>query len=161
MAFHQPTKNPVVTCKYGTKGGVWQCSHHTGTDYKGDYGDPVFAVAGGKVIHANRMGGWGLAYGIHVIIETEGAVEGKLQTLYAHLSHVNLPVIGKGIVKAGDIIGYIGSTGTKSSGPHLHLEMRLAPFLYNNKCIDPESVIKLSAAKPPAKAPAKKPAKKP
>ena len=157
MAFHKPTNNPVVTNKYGVKNARYQCGHHTGTDYAGKAGDPVYAVAGGKVIHANRMGGWGLAYGIHIIIETEGAIEGKLQTLYAHLSQINLPVIGKGIVKAGDLIGFIGSTGTNSSGPHLHLEMRVVPFLYNNKCIDPESVIKLSAAKPPAKKPVKKP----
>jgi hypothetical protein len=166
MAFHKPTKTGEVTCKFGTKGGVWQAGFHTGTDYAGNYGDPVYAVAGGKVIHANRMGGWGLAYGIHVIIETEGVAPGKLQTLYAHLAYVNLAVIGKGKVEAGDIIGYIGSTGTKSSGPHLHLEMRVAPFLYNNKCIDPETVIKLSgvggiAKKPSPKPPAKKPATKP
>jgi murein DD-endopeptidase MepM/ murein hydrolase activator NlpD len=83
------------------------------------------------------MNGWGLSYGIHIIIESEGVVEGKLQTLYAHLSYVNLEVIGKGTVKAGDVIGYVGSTGTNSTGPHLHLEMRVSPFLYNNKCIDP------------------------
>lgn len=155
MAFHAPTKSNQVTCKYHTKGAVWAAGYHTGTDYAGRYGDPVFAVAGGTVIHANRMGGWGIAYGIHVIIETEGVVEGKLQTMYAHLSHVNLEVISKGKVKAGDIIGFVGSSGTKSSGPHLHLEMRVAPFMYDNKTLDPESVIKLS--KPPAKKPVKKP----
>lgn len=155
MPFHKPTNNPVVTCKYGTKGDVWQCGHHTGTDYAGKAGDPVYAVAGGKVIHANRMGGWGLAYGIHVIIETEGLKEGKLQTAYCHLSHVNLPVIGKGIVKAGDIIGFIGATGTTASGPHLHLEMRTAPFLYDNKTLNPELVMKPIG--PVKKAPAKKP----
>jgi murein DD-endopeptidase MepM/ murein hydrolase activator NlpD len=154
MAFHKPTNSNKVTCAYHTKGSVWQAGHHTGTDYAGDYGDPVYAVAGGTVIHANRMGGWGLAYGIHVIIESEGVVEGKLQTLYAHLAYVNLEVIGKGKVKAGDIIGYVGSTGTRSSGPHLHLEMRVAPFLYDNKTLNPESVIKLSTVpvkKPPVK----------
>jgi murein DD-endopeptidase MepM/ murein hydrolase activator NlpD len=151
MAFHKPTNSNTVTCKYGTKGARWMCGHHTGTDYAGNAGDPVYAVAGGKVVHANRMNGWGLSYGIHIIIESEGVVEGKLQTLYAHLSYVNLEVIGKGTVKAGDVIGYVGSTGTNSTGPHLHLEMRVAPFLYNNKCIDPESVIKLST--PPVKKP--------
>ena len=139
---HLPTDSGVVTCKYGTKGGVWQAGWHTGTDYKGNAGDPVYAVAGGEVIFANRMGGWGLAYGIHVIIETEGVLPTKLQTAYCHLSYINLAVIGKGKVKAGDVIGYVGSSGTKSTGPHLHLEMRTHPFDYVNKTIDPESLYK-------------------
>lgn len=161
MAFHKPTKDAVVTCKYGTKGARWQCGHHTGTDYAGKYGDPVYAVAGGTIIHSNRMGGWGISYGIHIIIETEGLVQGKLQTLYAHLSHVNLPVVAKGKVQAGDLIGFVGSSGTNASGPHLHLEMRVAPFLYNNKCLDPESVLALGAKAPAKKPPAKKVVKKP
>jgi murein DD-endopeptidase MepM/ murein hydrolase activator NlpD len=153
MAFHKPTDSNKITCAYHTKGARWAAGHHTGTDYEGSYGDPVYAVAGGKVVHANRMGGWGIAYGIHIIIESEGVIEGKLQTLYAHLSHVNLEVIGKGVVKAGDIIGFIGASGN-ANGPHLHLEMRVAPFLYDNKTLNPESVIKLAnipVKKPPVK----------
>ena len=159
MAFHAPTKSNTVTCKYHVKGSHWMAGYHTGTDYAGKYGDPIYAVAGGKVIHANRMGGWGIGYGIHVIIETEGVVEGKLQTAYCHMSHVNLEVIAKGVVKSGDIIGFVGASGN-TTGPHLHLEMRVSPFMYDNKTLDPESVIKL-ASKPPVKAPAKKPVKKP
>ena len=150
--FHKPTNSAKVTCKFGTKGGRWQAGFHTGTDYYGQAGDPVYAIAGGKILHANRMGGWGLSYGIHVIIESEGTSVGTIQTLYAHLSHVNLKVIAKGKVEAGDIIGFVGSTGTNTSGPHLHLEVRKAPYLYNNKVIDPESLFK-----PVAKKPAKKP----
>lgn len=143
MALTQkPTKTGVVTCKYGTKGGRWAAGFHTGTDYKGNAGDPVYAVAGGEVIFANRMGGWGLSYGIHVIIATEGAIDKELRVVYCHLSYVNLAVIGKGKVKAGDIIGYVGSSGTNSSGPHLHLEVRTSPFDYNNKTIDPETLYK-------------------
>lgn len=159
MAFHKPTNTNEVTCAYHTKGSRWMAGYHTGTDYAGKPGDPIYAVAGGKVIHANRMGGWGLGYGIHVIIETEGITEGKVQTAYCHMSYVNLEVIAKGVVKAGDVIGYIGATGNVT-GPHLHLEMRVAPFLYDNKTLNPESVIKL--ATPVKKAPpAKKPVKKP
>lgn len=153
MGFHQPTKSGKVTCKFGTKGARWQAGYHTGTDYAGNAGDPVFAIAGGKVLHANRMGGWGLSYGIHIVIESEGTPEGTIQTLYAHLSHVNLKVIGTGKVAAGDIIGFIGATGTNASGPHLHLEVRKAPYLYANKVLDPEKVIKPAPAKKPAKKP--------
>jgi len=146
MPFHKPTKTGEVTCAYGTK-GPWAAGHHTGTDYAGKPGEPIYAVAGGKVVHANRMGGWGLAYGIHVIIETEGLPVGTLHTAYCHMSYVNLEVISKGKVEAGQIIGYIGSTGN-AKGPHLHLEMRTSPFLYDNKTHNPDAIIN---PKPPAK----------
>jgi len=151
MTIHKPTRYPVITCAYGVKGHAWAAGHHTGTDFQGQFGDPVFAVAGGEIIHSGRMHGWGLAYGVHVIIESEGVVQGKLQTLYAHLAHVNLDVVGKGKVKAGDIIGYIGASGNAPTGPHLHLEMRVSPFLYDNKTIDPESVLKLAKPALPIK----------
>jgi murein DD-endopeptidase MepM/ murein hydrolase activator NlpD len=142
MALTQkPTKTGVVTCKYGTKGGSWAAGHHTGTDYAAHAGDPIYAVAGGEVIFANRMGGWGLAYGIHVIIKTEGVLDKELRIAYCHLSYFNLAVIGKGKVKAGDIIGYAGASGN-ANGVHLHLEARTAPFDYDNKTIDPESLYK-------------------
>ena len=142
MALTQkPTKTGVVTCKYGTKGGRWAAGYHTGTDYAGHAGDPVYAVAGGEVIFANRMGGWGLAYGIHVIIKTEGALDKELRIAYCHLSYVNLAVIGKGKVKAGDIIGYAGATGN-AFGVHLHLEARTSPFGYNDKTINIETLYK-------------------
>lgn len=142
MALTQkPTKTGTITCAYGVKGGSWAAGHHTGTDYAAKAGDPIYAVAGGEVIFASRMGGWGLAYGIHVIIETEGVLATKLQTAYCHLSYVNLAVIGKGKVKAGDIIGYAGASGN-ANGVHLHLEMRTHPFDYANKTLDPASLYK-------------------
>lgn len=157
MSFHKPTNTAEVTCAYGVKGPRWAAGHHTGTDYAGQPGDPVYAVTGGKIVHANRMGGWGLAYGIHVIIESEGPVLGTLHTAYCHLSYVNLAVISKGKVEAGQIIGYVGSSGN-ATAPHLHLEMRTSPFLYDNKTHNPEAVMKPSLAKKPA---SKKVAKKP
>jgi murein DD-endopeptidase MepM/ murein hydrolase activator NlpD len=152
MAFHKPTKTGIVTCAYGTPGATWAAGKHTGTDYAGQPGDIVYAVAGGEVVHASRMGGWGIAYGIHVIIRTEGLKYGTVHTAYCHLSHVNLDIIGKGKVEAGDIIGYVGMTGN-TKAPHLHLEMRTSPFLYNNDTLNPELVL---ANKPPAKKVAKK-----
>jgi murein DD-endopeptidase MepM/ murein hydrolase activator NlpD len=51
------------------------------------------------------------------------------ETLYAHMSHVSVRVGEK--VKRGQIIGYVGNTGT-STGPHLHYEV-----LKNGEKVDP------------------------
>jgi len=51
------------------------------------------------------------------------------KTLYGHLSKIK--VKPQQIVKAGEVIGYVGSTG-RSTGPHLHYEIQL-----NGKYLDP------------------------
>jgi murein DD-endopeptidase MepM/ murein hydrolase activator NlpD len=54
---------------------------------------------------------------------------GQIQTRYAHMSRLN---VAKGQrVRKGDIIGFIGSTG-RSTGPHLHYEVRIA-----NEAVNP------------------------
>ena len=59
------------------------------------------------------------SYGLYVAIE-HGA---ELQTRYAHMSRIAVAAGQR--VKKGDIIGYVGSTG-RSTGPHLHYEVRIA-----------------------------------
>lgn len=146
---HNPTKNPKVTCAYGTKnhgGIVWQAGHHTGTDFAADYDDPIYAVLGGQIIHIGQFGGWGLSYGIHVLVKSGDLIIG-----YCHLSSVNLKNVQDNILKEGEIIGYAGASG-KASGVHLHLEVRQAPYLYNNKTIDPMTLFKHPSSKPAKKA---------
>ena len=136
---HKPTDNPKVTCKFGTKNHghiVWQAGYHTGTDYAAKSGDNVYAVLDGEIIHVGRFGGWGVAYGIHIIIKS-----GKQHIGYCHLSEVNLKVAQKKHIKAGEIIGFAGASG-HATGVHLHLEVRENPWLYANKCIDPETLFK-------------------
>lgn len=136
---HKPVDNPKVTCKYGTKNHgniVWQAGYHTGTDYAANYGDNVYSVLDGEIIHVGRFGGWGVAYGIHVIVKS-----GDKHIAYCHLSELNLKVVQKRHIKAGEIIGYAGASG-HAHGVHLHLEVRTAPYLYANKCIDPETLFK-------------------
>lgn len=144
---HKPTDKAIVTCKFGTKNHgkiVWQAGWHTGTDYAAAYGDNIYAVEDGEIVHVGRFHGWGNAYGIHVIIKS-----GKYQIAYCHLSELNLKVVQKKHIKAGEIIGYAGASGTTNGGVHLHLEVREAPFLYANKVIDPETLFK--PTKPPVK----------
>ena len=88
-------------------------SRHEGLDFAGPMRTPVHATAPGTVVHA----GWRGAFGNLVEIEHEFG----LTTRYAHLSGVDVAV-GE-TVAYGDRVGMIGSTG-RSSGPHLHYEVR-------------------------------------
>ena len=155
---HKPTEKPVVTCKYGTKNHgniVWAAGYHTGTDYAAEYDDPIFAVMEGQIIHIGRFGGWGPAYGIHVLVQTGDTVIG-----YCHLSSVNLKNVQDHKLKEGEIIGYAGASG-KAHGVHLHLEARKAPYRYAVDTIDPETLFSHPSHKPVKKAPAKKASPKP
>lgn len=87
---------------------------HTGWDMNAGCGAPIVAAASGRVFLSDWKGG----YGITVMIDHGGG----LSTLYAHQSGV---AVGYGAqVSAGDVIGYIGSTGV-STACHLHFEVRV------------------------------------
>jgi murein DD-endopeptidase MepM/ murein hydrolase activator NlpD len=88
---------------------------HTGADLSAGSGTPIHACRGGVVVIAGAQGGYGNA----VVIDDGGG----MGTLYAHQSR--LAVSAGDTVKAGDVIGYVGSTGM-STGPHLHFEVRLS-----------------------------------
>ena len=99
--------NQYRTGKYGRN------KNHSGIDYAASTGTPVYAVREGT-IQPTSMDSDG--YGNYVQIQhTDGA-----QSLYAHLSE---KVRSSGHVRAGDLIGKVGSTGN-STGPHLHFEVR-------------------------------------
>lgn len=89
---------------------------HRGVDYAADSGTPVIATGNGRVQRAGRHGG----YGNRIIIEHAG----RYSTLYAHLSKYARGVRAGARVKQGQIIGYVGMTGT-ATGPHLHYEFRV------------------------------------
>ncbi|MEZ5744230.1 MAG: M23 family metallopeptidase [Sphingomonadaceae bacterium] len=97
---------------------------HSGVDYRGGYGTPIQAVSDGVVQMAGRNGG----YGKYVRIQHPNG----LGTGYAHMSRI---AVSSGTrVSAGQVIGYIGSTGL-STGPHLHFEV-----YRGGRKIDPLSV---------------------
>jgi len=80
------------------------------------------ASAAGEVIIA-REGGYNGGYGSYVVVRHDNGT----QTLYAHMSQVDA-YSGQEVAQ-GQVIGYVGSTG-RSTGPHLHFEIRGAknPF---------------------------------
>lgn len=86
---------------------------HTGVDIDGEWGESVGASMAGTVSFVGVKRGYG-----NVIIVDHGQ---GLSTYYAHLSSMAVSV-GQ-TVAAGQTIGFIGSTG-RSSGPHLHYELR-------------------------------------
>ena len=94
---------------------------HSGLDIAASAGTPILAANGGPVLYAG-WNSWG--YGNTVVIG-----HGPFSTLYGHMS--SLAVACGNTVSAGQVIGYVGSTGN-SSGPHLHLEVR-----YQNQPQDP------------------------
>jgi murein DD-endopeptidase MepM/ murein hydrolase activator NlpD len=106
----------VLTSGYGPRWGRM----HTGIDISAPGGTPVSAAAGGTVIIAGWMGGYG-----NLIVVDHG---GGLATAYAHLSAI---YVGGGAVSQGQSIGAVGSTGN-STGNHLHFEVRV-----NGSPVDP------------------------
>lgn len=89
-------------------------TNHFGVDFAGREGNAVFAVDNGVVVYAG-WNDWG--YGNVVVIDHGNG----WQSLYAHLSAYNVDC--GSYVYQGSVIGAVGSTG-KSSGPHLHFELR-------------------------------------
>jgi murein DD-endopeptidase MepM/ murein hydrolase activator NlpD len=88
---------------------------HKGLDIAAPYGTNIYAAAQGKV---TRVGNKSDGYGIAIFItNSDGNV-----TVYAHMSSTANIVVGDTVV-AGQLIGYVGSTGN-STGNHLHFEVR-------------------------------------
>lgn len=148
----KPLESIRVTCEYGRTGHAWRCGHHTGIDLAASRGTETFAAQNARVIFAGRHGGWGAAYGIHVVLE----LADKTRLAYCHLDALDLKSLKDKRVKAGDRIGWTGATGN-CFGPHLHLEQREAPFRYGQDDIDPTNTLNLDEpAKPSKPAPVKK-----
>jgi murein DD-endopeptidase MepM/ murein hydrolase activator NlpD len=88
---------------------------HQGVDFAAPTGTPVFAAGEGRVAFAGTRGG----YGTTVIVNHTGGIS----TLYAHLSAIQRGLRPGSLVRQGQVIGRVGSTGM-STGPHLHFEVR-------------------------------------
>lgn len=122
-----PVKDVRISAEFGVPGS-WAAGKHTGTDFAIPVGTPVHATKGGRVVFSG-WGGYGSAYGLHVIVSVRTRTGRERRVLYAHLSS---SAVRQGErIKFGDLIGKSGNTG-RSTGPHLHYEERVAPFGYFN-----------------------------
>ena len=101
---------------------------HSGIDFRGPIGTPIYATADGVVVTAQYSGG----YGQKVVIDHGYGHS----TLYAHMSAIAVDVGDQ--VKRGDNIGALGNTG-RSSGPHLHYEIHR-----DNKAVNPRHYLRLN-----------------
>ena len=123
-SYHYPYIGRI-TSRYGPRRG----RAHQGLDISLKTGDPIYATFDGKVRFSKAAGN----YGNLVIIRHNNGLE----TYYAHLSQRDVEV-GDWVV-AGQQIGLGGSTG-RSTGPHLHYEVR-----YKGQSFDPERIIDFSS----------------
>lgn len=122
-SYHYPYIGRI-TSRYGPRRG----RAHQGLDLGLKTGDPIYATFDGKVRISKAAGDYG---NLVVIRHNNG-----LETYYAHLSQRDVEV-GDWVV-AGQQIGLGGSTG-RSTGPHLHFEVR-----YKGQSFDPERIIDFS-----------------
>ena len=122
-----PSRNPLDGARMSS--GYGMRTHpvlggrrgHKGIDLAGPTGTPIYATADGVVSRAD----WFSSYGLYVSLEHGGS----LQTRYGHMSRLNVAAGQR--VRKGEIIGYVGSTG-RSTGPHLHYEVRV-----NGEAVNP------------------------
>jgi murein DD-endopeptidase MepM/ murein hydrolase activator NlpD len=98
---------------------------HNGVDFAGKQGADVVSVAAGVVVHAGSRNGYGK------MVEVNHG--GGFSTRYGH--HQELFVKAGDIVKKGQIVGLMGSSG-RSTGPHVHFEV-----YKNGRAVDPSSYI--------------------
>ena len=104
-----------ITSGYGMRNDPFtgMPTMHRGVDFAGQVGTPLYAVAPGRVVQSGNRFGYGNT------VEIDNGL--GFTTLYAHLSEIN---VKRGDwVKVGDVIGLGGSSG-RSTGPHLHYEIR-------------------------------------
>lgn len=122
MDFCFPMKKITVNSKYGPRSG----RYHNGIDLALKVGDTIYAMFSGKVRYAKYNEG---GFGNLVILRHFNGLE----TFYAHLS--KFLVAPNQDVKVGDPIALGGNTG-RSTGPHLHMEVR-----FYEAAINPEEII--------------------
>jgi murein DD-endopeptidase MepM/ murein hydrolase activator NlpD len=111
-----PITNYVFTSAFGVRSDPFRGSAamHAGVDLSAAHGSPIYATADGVVDRAEWFGGYGN------MVEID---HGKgIATRYGHMSRIAAK--SGETVKRGDLIGYVGSTG-RSTGPHLHYEVRI------------------------------------
>ena len=123
LRFRRPLNGLYrISSGYGRR----RMDFHTRIDFAAPTGTPVLAAADGWAARKTATG-----YGNYVVV----AHANGFSSIYAHLSRFNIPAGTRIEVKAGQVIGYVGSTG-RSTGPHLHFEIRA-----NNRHLNPRPLL--------------------
>lgn len=111
---------------------------HLGIDFAARRGTPVMAAGSGTIVYSKRMGSYG---NLIKIRHSDG-----YETRYAHLKAFRRGIHRGKRVKKGQVIGYVGTTG-RSTGPHLHFELRK-----HGRAINPLRVVQITTKKLSGKA---------
>jgi murein DD-endopeptidase MepM/ murein hydrolase activator NlpD len=132
----QPNLWPVdghITGSFGSRSDPFngEGAYHVGVDISTDYGTAVIAPADGAVIFADFMSG----YGRLVVVQHSNGIS----TRYGHLS--GFTVAAGQHIRRGDLLGYVGLSG-RSTGPHLHYEVRL-----NGNPVNPHNYLPMTVAR--------------
>lgn len=117
IAFHEPVPGRAVVSPFGLRQLPWEEGGrlHAGLDIQAQHGEPIRAAADGVVVSAGQNS----TYGRYVALKhAEG-----LTSFYAHMGSIGAGLTPGRALKAGDVLGQIGSSGA-STGPHLHFEIR-------------------------------------
>ena len=109
----------IITSRFGAGSSIRRSSH-TGLDIATSTGTPIVAAASGTV----TFSGWKGSYGNMIVITHSNGI----QTYYGHCRKLYVSAGAK--VSQGQTIAAVGSTGN-STGPHLHLEVRVNGVAYN------------------------------
>jgi murein DD-endopeptidase MepM/ murein hydrolase activator NlpD len=128
LPLSRPINGAPITSGYGARMDPFlgRPAMHTGVDFRAASGFPARVTAGGTVITAEYTGGYGN------MVEVDHG--NGISTRYGHLSEIDVTV-GQ-VVAKNAIVGRTGSTG-RSTGPHLHYEVRV-----DGAAIDPMAYIK-------------------
>ncbi|WP_342226053.1 M23 family metallopeptidase [Rickettsia endosymbiont of Urophora cardui] len=123
-----PLKVIKVSSQYGIRKHpvLGYTKMHKGVDFAAPTGTPIYSAGNGVITEI----GWKSGYGKFIQIKHSGT----LSTAYAHASNFAKGLKVGSLVKQGDIIAYVGSTG-RATGPHLHYEVKI-----DGKHVNPMSV---------------------
>ena len=122
-------RTPVQGARLSSKFGVRKhpilgySKMHRGVDFAAKRGTPIMAAGDGRITFAGRNGSFGRFVEIKHL--------NNFKTRYAHLYKFSKGIKKGKVVKQGDIIGFVGTSG-RSTGPHLHYEVK-----HKNRTINP------------------------
>jgi murein DD-endopeptidase MepM/ murein hydrolase activator NlpD len=125
--LQRPVKSGSITATMYYSNG----SYHGALDYGIPVGTPIYAAATGVVIKTANLTS---SYGTYVVLQHANG----LQTWYAHGTSGSILVSPGQTVSRGQQIMSSGNSG-HSFGPHLHFEVRVAPYNYNTCRVDPRN----------------------
>lgn len=110
---------------------------HSGMDIRCDKEILMATESNGKIVKVNHNGQ--TEAGKSVTVEYEREDQTKVQVTYAHLDSVTMKV--GDTVKAGQQLGISGNTGTRTTGPHLHLEVKTIQADGSSRNVDPAAYL--------------------